>query len=317
MRMVSFLSFFSSFVFLNFVSVGGQEPSKKGPGPRLLAIYLTEFGHAPIGGKPLSRPQGLSIDIDGNLYLADTGNNRVLKINQDGKLVRQVGGFGWGKEQFDNPVDVWAENGLDVLVVDYNNRRIERYDKDLHYISSLYNDETAPATAQFAFPVAVALSGHGEILLADVEFQRIVRINSFGKVLGSFGDYDAGDGALSSPMKILISPRDDVFIADSARGSILKFDYFGNFITHLGDGALRSPTGLALWEDVLLVADGGAHQVVGFARDGERLGAWGEAGEKMGRFSSSLCVKVFRNRAFVLDGGNNRVQVFELKMVDH
>ena len=302
---------------LTFTALQPQEDSAKNPTPALAAIYLTEFGRAPIGGKPLSRPQGLSIDIDGNLYIADTGNNRVLKVNQEGKLLRQVGGFGWGKEQFDAPVDVWAENGLDVLIVDYNNRRIERYDRDLNYISSLYNDETAPATAQFAFPVAVALSGHGEILLVDVEFQRIVRINSFGKVLGSFGDYDAGDGALSSPMKILISPRDEVFIADSARGSIIKFDYFGNFVTYLGDGALRSPTGLALWEDVLLVADGGAHQIAGFARDGERLGAWGEAGEKMGRFSSSLCVKVFRNRAFVLDGGNNRVQIFELKMAGH
>ena len=310
------MSFFLSILYsLTFVALPPQEANAKKPVQSLAAIYLTEFGREPIGGKPLSRPQGLSIDLDGNLYIADTGNNRVLKVNQDGKLLRQVGGFGWGKEQFDAPVDVCAENGLDVLIVDYNNRRTERYDKDLHYISSLYNDETAPATAQFAFPVAVALSGHGEILLADAEFQRIVRINSFGKVLGSFGDYDAGDGALSSPMKILVSPRDEVFIADSVRASILKFDYFGNFITHLGAGALRSPTGLALWEDVLLVADGGAHQIVGLSRDGEHLGAWGEAGDKSGQFSSNLGVKVFRNRAFVLDGGNNRVQIFELKLV--
>jgi DNA-binding beta-propeller fold protein YncE len=310
------LSIFSLQYFLSFGEQQPQERAGKNASSPLMAIYLNELGHTPIGGKPLSRPQGLSIDLDGNLYIADTGNNRVLKVDQEGKLLRQVGGFGWGKEQFDGPVDVWAENGLDVLIVDYNNRRIERYDKDLHYISSLYNDETAPATAQFAFPVAVALSGHGEILLADAEFQRIVRINSFGKLIGSFGDYDAGDGALSSPMKILISPRDEVFIADSARGNIIKYDYFGNFVTHLGDGVLRSPTGIDLWKDVLLVADGGAHQIVGFSRDGERLGAWGEAEDKGGQFSSILGVKVFRDRALVLDGGNNRVQIFELKMVN-
>lgn len=312
MPMCFFLSIFCSLIFTTQLL---QVSDAKDPMPALVAIYLTEFGRAPIDGKSLSRPQGLSIDLDGNLYIADTGNNRVLKVDQEGKLLRQVGGFGWGKEQFDSPVDVWAENNLDVLIADYNNRRIERYDKDLNYISSLYNDETAPATAQFTFPVAVALSGHGEVLLADGEFHRLVRMNSFGKLLGSFGDYDAGDGALAAPVKILVSPRDEIFVADSSRASILKYDYFGNFVTHLGEGVLRSPTGLALWEDVLLVADGGAHQIIGFGRDGERLGAWGEAGEKVGQFSSSLGVKVFRNRAFVLDGGNNRVQIFELKMV--
>jgi len=308
------VSFLHIFFVLHFFSGGRQDAVSPQNSPILTTIYLTEFGRTPIDNNPLSRPQGLSIDIDGNLYIADTGNNRVLKLSQDGKLLRQVGGFGWGKEQFDNPVDVWVENGLDVLVVDYNNRRVERYDKDLNYISSLYNDETAPATAQFAFPVAVALSSHGEILLADAEFQRIVRINSFGKVLGSFGDYDAGDGVLASPMKILISARDEIFVADSARRHVVKYDYFGNYMTHLGDGMLRRPTGLAFWRELLLVADGGTHQITAIGRDGERLGAWGEAGDQSGQFSASLGVKVFRDRAFVLDTGNQRVQVFELKL---
>jgi hypothetical protein len=306
---------FQIYVSNFFVETLPQEPSQKSGLPILTAIYLTEFGRASIDGKPLSRPQALSIDLYGNLYIADTGNNRVLKCSQEGKLLRQVGGFGWGKEQFDAPVDVWAENGLDVLIIDYNNRRLERYDKDLHYISSLYNDETAPATVQFAFPVAVAFSGHGEVLLADGEFQRIVRMNSFGKLLGSFGDYDAGEGAMASPVKIAISSRDEIFVADSARSRVVKYDYFGNYVAHLGDGLLRRPTGVALWRDGLLVADSGASRIVYLGSNGGRLGGWGEPGNLPGQFSSPLGVQVFRDRAFVLDGGNGRVQIFELKLV--
>ena len=281
----------------------------------MTAIYLNEFGRTPLDNKPLSQPQGLSIDLEGNLYIADTGNNRVLKCSRDGKLLRQVGGFGWNKEQFDAPIDIWAENGLDVLVIDYNNRRLERYDKDLHYISSLYNDESLPATVQFGFPLAVAFSGHGEVLLADGEFQRLVRINSFGKPLGSFGDYDAGDGKLEAPAKILISPRDEIFVADSTRSQIIQFDYYGNYVARLGEGLLRSPAGMALWRDGLLIADSGNHQIIYLSRDGERRGAWGEFGMKSGQLTAPLDVEIFRDRAFVLDSGNDRVQIFELKMV--
>lgn len=308
---------FCFLIFSQFVGLPSQDPSQKNNQPLLAAIYLTEFGRAPLGGKPLLQPQGLSIDIDGNLFIADTGNNRVLKCSPNGKLLRQVGGFGWNKEQFDAPVDIWAENGLDVLIVDYNNRRLERYDKDLHYISSLYNDETWPAAVQFGFPLAVAFSGHGEVLLADSEFQRLVRINSFGKPLGSFGDYDAGAGKLLAPVKVLISPRDEIFVADSTRRQIIQFDYYGNYVTHLGEGLLRRPAGMALWRDGLLIADNGSHQIIYLSRDGERLGAWGERGAQRGQFAAPLDVQVFRDRAFVLDSGNGRVQIFELKMVGY
>lgn len=294
---------------------GQQDPARSRGQPILTAVFVGEFGRLPLEGKPLLRPQGLSIDIYGNVFIADTGNNRVLKCSPEGRLLRQVGGFGWDKEQFDAPVDVWAQNGLDVLVADYNNRRIERYDKDLHYISSLYSDDTWPAAVQFGFPLAVGLSGHGEVLLVDGEFQRLVRIDSFGKPLGSFGGYNAGQGKLISPVRVLVSPQDEVFVADSSRQQILQFDYYGNYVTRLGEGLLNRPSGFAWWRNGLLVADSGGHQIVYFSRSGEKLGAWGERGSRRGQFAAPLDVKVFRDRAFALDSGNGRVQIFELKLV--
>lgn len=308
-------SIFRFLVFSQFVGLPSQDPFQKNGQPVLAATYLTEFGRSPLDGKPLARPQGLSIDLNGNVFIADTGNNRVLKCSPQGGLLRQVGGFGWEKEQFDAPVDIWAENGLDVFIADYNNRRLERYDKDLHYISSLYNDATWSPAAQFGFPLAVGFSGHGEVLLVDAEFQRLVRISSFGKPLGSFGGYDAGEGKLISPVKVLISPRDEIFVADSSRRQILQFDYYGNYVTHLGEGLLSQPSGLAWWKDGLLVADSGSHQIIYFSRDGERLGAWGGRGSRTGQFAAPLEVQVYRDRAFVLDSGNGRVQIFELRMV--
>ena len=273
-----------------------------------------------LGAAKLSQPLGMDIDPDGNIYIADTGNNRILKCSQRGELLREAGGFGFDKEQFDRPVDVWAGNGLDVFVVDYNNQRLERYDKDLNYIASYYSDELQEEPLQFGYPAAVGFSSNGEIFLADHEFNRVLRIDSFGKPKASFGDFNWGEGRLSRPAKILISARREILVSDSTADAIVEFDYYGNFVRRLGEGILRNPAGLAqikrntqnVNEASLVVAERGNHRVLILQRDGEMLMAFGKIGQAPEQFLSPADVAVLGNRVFILDTGNNRVQVFDL-----
>ena len=64
-----------------------------------------------------NHPCGLSINPSGQLFLTDTGNNRVLKFDRHGNLLEETGGFGWNSEQFDHPTGINASNGLDVFEV--------------------------------------------------------------------------------------------------------------------------------------------------------------------------------------------------------
>jgi len=274
-----------------------------------------------LGTAKLAQPLGLDIDPDGNIYIADTGNNRILKCSQRGELLREAGGFGFGKEQFDRPVEVWAGNGLDVFVVDYNNQRLERYDKDVNYISSYYSDKLQDESLQFGYPAAVGLSANGEIFLADHEFNRVLRIDSFGKPKASFGDFNWGEGRLSRPAKILITSRREIFVSDSTAEAIVEFDYYGNFVRRFGEGVLRDPAGMAEQRakgggqragDFLFVADQGNHRIVGFSAAGEKIFAFGRRGRGPEQFLSPADVAVSGHRVFVLDTGNNRVQIFEL-----
>jgi len=276
-----------------------------------------------IGTAKLSQPLGMDIDPDGNIYIADTGNNRILKCNRRGELLREAGGFGFDKQQFDRPVDVWAGNGLDVFVVDYNNQRLERYDKDLNYIASYYSDEVQQESLQFGYPAAVGFSANGEIFLADHEFNRVLRIDSFGKPKSSFGDFNWGEGRLARPAKILLTARQKIFVSDSTAEAIVEFDYFGNFVRRLGEGVLRDPAGMAAQRAegveqrsgaLLFVADRGNHRIVFFGTEGEKIFDFGKRGRAPEEFSFPADVAVYGNRIFVLDTGNNRVQVFELQM---
>jgi sugar lactone lactonase YvrE len=275
-----------------------------------------------IGSAKLSQPLGMDVDPDGNLYIADTGNNRILKCSRRGELRREVGGFGFDKQQFDRPVDVWAGNGLDVFVVDYNNQRLERYDKELNYISSYYSDETQNESLQFGYPAAIGFSTIGELFLADHEFNRVLRIDSFGKPKSSFGDFNWGEGRLARPAKILIDANRKIFVSDSTADEIVEYDYYGNFLQRFGAGVLRDPAGMARLRaegrgqrasDLLFVADRGNHRVVCFSNEGEKVFDFGKRGRGPEEFFSPADVATHGNRIFVLDTGNNRAQVFELQ----
>ena len=112
-------------------------------------IFLYTIGSETIENRFMMESQAISVDLNGNIYVADTGNNRILKFGPNGKFIKSAGGFGWENQQFDMPIDICATSALDVFVADYNNQRIERYDKDLNYISSLYSDDSKPEYLQF------------------------------------------------------------------------------------------------------------------------------------------------------------------------
>jgi hypothetical protein len=143
---------------------------------------------------------------------------------------------------------------------------------------------------------------------------------AFGKPKSSFGDYNWGEGRLERPAKILINPRREIFISDSTADAIVAFDVYGNFVQRFGDGHLRDPSGISEWlglnrrsaSDGILVADRGHHRLVFFSRDGGILWTRGGRGQGPEQFLSPADVAVSGNRIFVLDTGNNRVQVFEV-----
>ena len=152
-------------------------------------IYLYTLVGDSTSAIQLKHAKALSVDLSGSIYVCDTGNHRILKFGNDGTLVKIVGGFGWDKEQFYNPYDIHASSALDIFVADYDNQRIERYDKDLNYISSLYSNENWDESFQFGYPKSVATSIHGELFIIDGENIRLLKFNSFGEPEMSFGNY--------------------------------------------------------------------------------------------------------------------------------
>lgn len=194
--------------------------------------YIASWGGDGDNEIRLNRPQALSITPSGRIYIADTGNHQILMLDARGKVLSRVGGLGWGKDQFDSPVAVDASNGLDVFVADYNNRRVLRYDKDLHFIASLQRQETWPEDFDLGFPVDVAISPQGELYCIDGENNRVLKFDMEGNPLFILGDFDAGEGRLIEPSSLLMRPDRSLWVPDKGTGSVAVFDEYGNFSHH-------------------------------------------------------------------------------------
>lgn len=164
---------------------------------------------------------------NGFIYVTDKGSDEVILLDTLGNVLKDVGGFGWNQSQFDEPVDVFADP-LSVYVSDKNNHRIQRFDRNLNFISQLYSHENDNPDERFGYPLSCVVSNQGDLYILDSENRRIVKFDLFGNFQLQFGGIDAGEFALKNPTTMSISSSGDIFVAD--QNSLIVFDQFGNGI---------------------------------------------------------------------------------------
>ena len=198
-------------------------------------------------------PRGISVDPSGTVYVADTGDDLLLRFNPSGDSTGEVGGYGSGDFQFDMPYDVCATNGVEIYVADYNNNRIQRFDRTLANVATLSTDQSNDDSKRFGYPSGVAVSRMGDLFICDDENVRIMKVNTFSTVERTFGGYGEGAGTLAMPRQVAIGPNDEMFVSD--KGRVAMYDNFGNYVGSIGAGILHDPTGIGIGGDKLGVCD--------------------------------------------------------------
>ena len=263
--------------------------------------YLFSFGD-------FLNPRGVSISQIGQIYIADSGNNKIKVYSATGDSIREIGGYGWGQLEFDRPYDVFAGTGLNIYVADYGNHRIQRFDKDLNYISTLYTRDDEDVSRRFGYPTSVAMSRLGDLFLLDNENVRVVKVNTLSEIERTFGGTDAGKGRLRNPRQLNVTGTDLVCVLDERW--IVLYDNFGNYVRTIGEGLLENPTGMTTRNDSIYVVD--RQEIYLFNIDGKLLDVLkpsrGEIDSGDHRF---LGLAVSQDRIFLLAG--HELSVYEWK----
>ncbi|MCA9733003.1 NHL repeat-containing protein [candidate division KSB1 bacterium] len=255
----------------------------------------------------------LSVSTENLIYIVDAGLNRILMTDSLGHFIREVGGFGWELQQFDQPTAVWAENALDVFVADYNNSRIQRFDRTLNFVSAIIGDEILADEKKFAFPVAVAWSRFGDLFIIESELQRVIQFNELGEPLRTFGDYDEGAGRLVTPVDLCVSDENKIFVADRGRRSVIKFDYYGNFLQELPFHSMAQIEAISWLQNKIFVLDGKSNRCAVSSETGEIFVDFSpviQQSTTKTRQITDLCIQ--RNRLYFLDDNQKLIHVYTM-----
>ena len=229
----------------------------------------------------LNLPNGVALDGSGNLYIADTSNHRIRKVDSSGNIstVAGSGTAGFGGDggsatdtaaRLNNPNGVALDGAGNLYIADTWNRRIRTVDSSGNIStvagggSSLANGIMA-TTARLNFPNRVAVDGSGNLYIADTNNHRIRKADSSGNistVAGNGTSSFGGDGGaataaqLKNPRGVALDGSGNLYIADTSNDRIRKVDSSGNISTvaggSIGDGGaaggaqLNNPRGVAL-----------------------------------------------------------------------
>lgn len=278
-----------------------------------LIKFIAVWGEEGSGKLQFKEPHGISVSPEGYIYIADTGNQRIQKIDSSGRFICETGGFGWNEEEFNNPVSICAKNGLDLFIADYNNQRIERYDKDLNYIASFTSSVEQEENLQMGYPLDADISSQGELFCLDGDNYRILKIDLQGEPQLTFGGYKAGIGRLTDPARILISQNNRVYVSEREKASIFVYDIYGNYLFQIGAGRLEKPAGLSMINsEYLLVVDESLKEILIFSTSGSLIKSFNKKNYSGRSFKRPVDVACWKRRIYVLDKGNSVIDLFSV-----
>lgn len=207
----------------------------------------------------LNNPGGVAVDKAGNVYIADSYNNRIRKVSTVG-LITTIGGNGTAGHTGDggaataanlkNPTGVAVDNSGNVYVLDFDNnvvRKITSSGTISNYAgtgSLGFAGDGGPATdAQLYKPNGIYCDGTN-VYLADGYNHRVRKIDASGTIStiagnGTMGYAGDGGGAtsakLNSPGGVCTDASGNVYIGDKGNNVVRKINSSGDISTFAGN----------------------------------------------------------------------------------
>lgn len=190
---------------------------------RLLATWGSPVQQAGLpnpGPLELYGPRAIAIDGDGNLWVTDTGNNRVLKFSPDGRPLGSFGGPGSGPGQFQEPVGIAIAPNGDILVTDTWNGRVQRFDAAFGYKGEFRVQGWEDRGAENKPYLAVAADG--SVYVAVPNTGTVLTYAPDGRPLGALRVTDATPGGGTRPLGVAAGPGGVLWVSDGAAGTVTR-----------------------------------------------------------------------------------------------
>jgi sugar lactone lactonase YvrE len=230
-------------------------------------------GYSGDGGQAtsaeLDKPRGAFVDISGDIYIADTDNCWIRKVDASTGVITRVAGdwvmgpncgySGDGGQatnaELDSPRGVCLNGAGEMVIADTMNSCIREVD-----LGGIISTITGTGSPVLALPGQLAMDATGNVYIADTDNERVRKLDTSGLVTTvagtGAGGYN-GDGIqatsakLHKPRGVCVAPSGNIYIADRDNHRIRKVDIATGIITTYAGTGSGGNNGDAGWATAL------------------------------------------------------------------
>ncbi len=283
---------------------------------------LTTWGQSGALEGQFSFPKDLALDSQGNVYVVDSQNNRIQKLDSEGNLITAWGSFGQEPGQFSEPWGIAVDSDGFVYVADTWNHRIQRFtsDGDLVTYWGVFQDmggELAEPQGTFYGPRDIAVDPDGNLYVTDTGNKRVQKFDPDGNPLGQWGGAGSDPGQFLEPVGIAIDQQGNIYVADTWNQRVQVFDEDFQFVRQwrvdgwVGESIVNKPYLALDSQGRAYVTDPEGSRVLAFANEGDLLATFGKYGTDAASFDLPTGIAIDEEgQVYISDSNNHRIMEF-------
>lgn len=267
-------------------------------------------------------PRSLALAPDGSVYVADTGNSRIVHLDAQGKVLGSWGGRTPEGQNppaagtFNEPWGVAVDAGGNVYVTDTWNHRVQKFDAQGSFLLEWgTGGVSAEGSDRFWGPRGIAVGPNGNVYVTDTGNRRVVVFDAQGAFQFEFAADNSAQ--LNEPVGITFDAEDRALVVDTWNMRVAIFDAQGQYVK---SWPVSSWNGTSIDEKPFIaidslnrvyLSDPEAGRVLVFNDGGVPLAAFGQPGSLGNQFELPTGLAADgQGRIWVVDAGNNRLSVY-------